>query len=199
MNSVAKFAAALCAAAVLGFAVDAMAAPKAGKGKAPVELPDVVRASMQKVVPGSAVTKIKKETQGGVEVYEALLTKDMAECEVVVAADGTLIAVETAIPEADLPQPVKDTLAKEAKDAKIIKAEKVAVSAETKDGKVTKLETAKTQYEVKVMPAAGKAVVLEMAADGTLIKKEESKTPEKPAKAVKKPKAAKKEAAAAGE
>ncbi|MCE5325483.1 MAG: hypothetical protein LLG01_03620 [Planctomycetaceae bacterium] len=198
MNSELKFAAALCAVAVLGLGVNAMAAPKTGKkGKTQVELPDVVRASMNNVVPGSAITKITRETQDGVEVYQAQLTKNPVECEVAVAADGTLIAVETAIKEADLPQAVKDTLAKEAKGADILRVAKAEISAVTKDAKVTKLETPRAQYEVNVMPAAGKAVILEIAADGKLIKKEEVKKAQKPAKAGKKGNAAKK--AAAGE
>ncbi|MCE5325482.1 MAG: hypothetical protein LLG01_03615 [Planctomycetaceae bacterium] len=197
MNNVLKFAATLCAVVVLGLGMDAMAAPKAGKegkagAKANADVPDAVKTTMDKAIEGGKVGKIKKETEDGVEVYEAIVTKDAVKNEVTVAADGTMIEIETVVKEADLPQAVKDTLAKEAKDAKILKAEKAVISADIKEGKVTKLETPRTEYEVKVKPAAGKPINIEMAADGTLIKKEEPKKADKPAK---KGKAGKKEAA----
>ncbi|MCE5278551.1 MAG: PepSY-like domain-containing protein [Planctomycetaceae bacterium] len=191
MNSVLKFAAALCAVVVLGLGVDAMAAPKAKAGKAKVEVPEAVKATMDKAVEGGKVGKVEKETEDGVDVYEAVITKDGAKCEVSVAADGTLIEIESVVKEADLPQAVKDAVAKEIKDGKIIKAEKEEVHAEIKEGKVTKLDAPKTEYEVKVR-AAGKVTEIELSADGTVIKKEEIKKDDKPAKAGKKGKAGKK-------
>ncbi|MCE5278550.1 MAG: hypothetical protein ABFD92_00440 [Planctomycetaceae bacterium] len=200
MNGMVKIAAVFCAVAVLALGAGAMAAPKGKKGKSPrIELPDAVRASMNNVIPGSAITRITLQTRDGVEVYHALLTKSPAECRVAVAADGTLIAVVTPVKEADLPQPVKDTLAAQAKDAVLLETAKAEISAEIKDAKVTVLDKPKTRYEAEVRPTAGAAIALEIAPDGTLIKKEQSKQTQKPANAAKKSKAARKQPAAAGE
>jgi uncharacterized membrane protein YkoI len=142
------------------------------------DLPDVVKATLEKEVSGGTIGKIEKEEKDGKVVYEVDFKIEGKEFELKIADDGTVLKKEAeeekeekegeerdkedrdeAVTVAlnDLPQAVQDTVTNEAKGGEIGEIEK-----EEEGGKVV--------YDVDVK-IEGKKFELKIADDGTLLKK----------------------------
>ena len=121
------------------------------------QVPAAVTAAASKQYPNAKISHWSKETEDGKTTYEASVVEGSSKRDVVLAEDGTLVAVEEAVAVSALPGPVTSTVQEKYPKAIIAKAEKI-----TKDGAV--------QYEVGLRKASKKEVLL--TADGKVIKEE---------------------------
>ena len=123
----------------------------------PSEVPAAVTAAASKQYPKAKISHWSKELEDGKTTYEASVVEGSSKRDVVLAEDGTLVAVEETIAVSALPGPVTSAVQEKYPQAIIAKAEKI-----TKDGDV--------QYEVALREASKKEVLL--TADGKVIKEE---------------------------
>ena len=121
------------------------------------EVPAAVTAAASKQYPKAKISHWSKEMEDGKTTYEASVVEGSSKRDVVLAEDGTLVAVEETIAASALPGPVTSAVQEKYPQAVIAKAEKI-----TKDGDV--------QYEVALRKASKKEVLL--TADGKVIKEE---------------------------
>lgn len=122
----------------------------------PDKVPAAVKAAAEKAYPGSTVTSYESELYADVgEAYEVeLKTADGKKVEFSAKPDGTLLYVETAIPEAEVPEQVMATATALVLGGKFIEAER-------KQGKDT------LEFAVK-LEKDGLKHYLHLAPDGTL-------------------------------
>ena len=93
--------------------------------KITVELPAAVQAAFKKSYPTATIRGTAKETENGKTVYEVeSLDKGMAR-DLIYNPDGTVVEMEEAMSQADLPAPVTAALQKMHPKATITVAEKV--------------------------------------------------------------------------
>ena len=161
----------------LGFATMAMVLLLWTSGLATAEelklsdCPNAVQKTLKREANGAKINEVKKEIEDGETTYEADVTIDGKEYEIVVSEDGTLLekaleddeeddgkeSEEVEMKLADCPAAVQKTFKREANEADID-----VVDKETKDGKVI--------YEVDVK-IDGKNYEIRVAEDGILISK----------------------------
>lgn len=161
----------VCCVAVVAMLCAVTYAEKAEKGEKKCSLPAVVESAVKALLPNAVIGKIEKEEEE-IKMFEVTVKDAGKESDIKLAADGTVIEVETVQDINALPAAVAQTL--KAQDAKLSKAE---VAVEYAQFKLVKLDTPITIYEAKIMKD-GKEVEIKVAADGTIIKqaaKEEEK------------------------
>jgi len=124
------------------------------------QVPAAVKATIVKEAAGADIKKIEKENENGKVVYEAEFLRGGKTTEVKVASGGTLLSTEVELSLDEVPAPVKATILKEAKGAKIKEVEK-----ETKGATIT--------YEAE-FEADGKEVEIQVAPDGKLLGREDA-------------------------
>jgi len=166
---------------VLFWALQALTSDAKERGKEVkvnvTDLPDAVRATLEKEAPGAEIEEMEKQEEEGKVVYDVDVKIEGKEFELKIAANGTVLKKEAEEEEekegeerdeedkdegvtvslGDLPEAVQDTLKIAAPNGEIEEIEK-----EEEDGKVV--------YEVDVK-IDGKEFELKIAADGTLLKK----------------------------
>ncbi len=134
------------------------------------DCPAAVQKTFQREANGADLEEVEKDTDDGETIYEAGVTIDGKEYEIVVAEDGTLLqkaledeedkrdgAEKVGVKLSDCPAAVQETLKREANGTDFD-----AVDKETKDGKVV--------YEADVK-IDGKTYEIRVAEDGILISK----------------------------
>ncbi len=161
-------------AAADGPAPPVVEAPKSAPAAKPAltleDLPEAVRAALQKQADGAAIEKIKADERGGEKVYSARWTKDNVRNEVRLAADGRLLKLKAE---------------RKGKDGSVSldqlpEAVRTAVTARLADGKVAEVEQedekGKMVYSVEIARANDR-LELEISADGVILE-EKVKVPE---------------------
>jgi len=92
-------------------------------------LPPVVLKAFKTAYPKAEIKGASKEVENGVTQFEVESVDGKLNRDLIYSADGKVIELEETTAPENLPAPVKQTLAKEYPDAKILKAEIL-----TKDG-----------------------------------------------------------------
>jgi len=142
------------------------------KGEKKCSLPAAVQAAVKALFPNAVIEKSEKEEEE-VVMYEAKIKDGGKESDVVLAADGTVMEVESAEDINAVPAAVAQTI--KAQDGKVNKVEKIVEHAQLK---VVKLDTPITTYEAKITKD-GKEIEIKIAADGTILKQETEKKKDK--------------------
>jgi uncharacterized membrane protein YkoI len=133
-----------------------------------VELPAAVQAALDAQYPGAEVEESEIDVEG-IRVYEIeLQTADGTECEVAIAADGTILEIETETALDKLPQAIRDAIVAAADGAKI---EDVTVEEALYEVALQKLAAPEISYEAELIQD-GEEVELELAADGSVLERE---------------------------
>jgi len=152
--------------AVLGLVAAGYAAGKQKATKV-VTLTPAAAAAVDKILPGAETRHVRLETEG-VRVYEVTLVKDGADVEVEVAPDGTVMEVEKAVGQADLPAAVAAALAQVAGGAEIKELERTEIHAELK---VVKLDKPAIVFEAE-FAKDGKTVEVTIDENGKVVSQE---------------------------
>jgi biopolymer transport protein ExbD len=147
------------------------AAVYAKKHDGKIELPKAVKAAIKALYPAGNIEKSEMKKKC-LELYEVKLKANGVEEEVILDADGNVVAVETKEKINGLPAAVEKAAASK---GKIVKAEKKVVHAKYK---LVKLDAPVTKYEVKV-EKKGKTIELKIDNDGKILKEEEEKKEKK--------------------
>jgi hypothetical protein len=140
----------------------------AEKGEKKCSLPAAVEAAVKALFPNAVIEKSEKEEEK-VEMYEVNVKDAGKESDVTLAADGTVVEIETVIDINALPAAAAQTI--KAQDGKVSKIEKIVEQAQLK---LVKLDTPITAYEAKITKD-GKEIEIKVAADGTILKQEAKK------------------------
>ncbi len=90
----------------------------------PAEVPSAVTEAAAKRYPKARIEGWSKEVEDGKTIYEASIAVQSSKRDVVFAEDGSLVAVEEAIPVSALPLGVKRTLEAKYPHAVVAKAER---------------------------------------------------------------------------
>ncbi len=95
------------------------------KKKSPAAaLPGAVGAAFHKAYPNAKITGTGREKEKGALLYEVESMDGAVRRDLLYRKDGSVVEIEEAIAPGDLPDAVKQSLAKEIPGAKILKAEK---------------------------------------------------------------------------
>ena len=122
------------------------------------DVPKPILEAFQKAYPKATIKGYSKETDQGTVMYEVESVEGKVHRDITYTADGSLVSIEESLPFSDLPQPVRDTIAREYPKAKISMCERVMNGSTTQFEMV--IATGKQKYE------------LVLNADGTVAKKE---------------------------
>jgi uncharacterized membrane protein YkoI len=160
-----KRVAALAAAGVLGMVTLATGARAQEAEIRLDQLPKAVADAAKAKFPGATWREASKETEDGKTVFEIAMTHGGHKMDVTFEAGGTLVLVETEVPEAELPAPVARAARDKYPGAKIDLAESVAKGPEVK-------KTA-DYYELHLTTADKKSVEVEVDGQGKILKTEE--------------------------
>jgi uncharacterized membrane protein YkoI len=129
------------------------------------QLPKAVADSAKAKFPGATWKEAAKETEDGKTVYEIEMTHEGHKMDVTFEDNGTLVLVETVVPEAELPAAVTKAVKAKYPGAKIDLAESV------KKGHVLKQTV--DYYEMHLTTADKKSVEVEVDGHGKILKTEE--------------------------
>jgi len=124
------------------------------------KVPAAVMKAAKARFPGAEIKGAEKEVEDGKTTYEIGLVHEGHKIDVVITPEGTVKAVETTIEATDLPAAVTAAITAKYPQAAVKKAERIE-------------EDGKTTYEVKLMPAKGKAVEVLMDSKGKVLKTED--------------------------
>ena len=119
------------------------------KLKQGLRLPPAVAAALKTECPDCVISKVTKEKEGGVTIYDFEFRTAQGEMDI--AADGTVTERETPMKIDEVPGPVMEAIRKSAAGAKIKLIGKDEIRFEVKDGKVTKLDSPKYAYEADLV------------------------------------------------
>jgi len=128
------------------------------------------KAALDALYPDAEIEEVEVEKEG-LKVYEVELEHNGQEVEATLAADGTLVEVETEMTVEDLPEPVAKAIEKAAGGATIKEVEKEVTYAVVK---LVKLDEPQTSYEAE-LSREGAECEIEVAADGTILEQSEWK------------------------
>ncbi|GMV98139.1 MAG: hypothetical protein HRF43_01390 [Phycisphaerae bacterium] len=123
-------------------------------------------AAVKSAFPGTRIVKSSTESDGGMTLYEATLTGDGKDRDVLLSADGSILEVETQITMADLPEAAAEAIRRIVGDGKITVLEKVEVKGKVESGKVVALDPPTVFYEVKYRNPWGWPGESQVAPDG---------------------------------
>jgi uncharacterized membrane protein YkoI len=126
------------------------------------QVPKAVMDSARAKFPGAEHRGAARETEDGKTVYEIAMTHEGHRMDVTFQENGTLVLVETEVPEAELPAPVKKAALDKYPGAKIKLAESV------KKGPKVKKEV--DYYELHLTKADKKSAEIELDSDGKILK-----------------------------
>ena len=135
-----------------------------GEGKS-VTLPDAVKNAIQKAYPQAVIGNASTEKE--FEVFEVIVKQNGQESEPSIAADGTILSVETIVVKEKLPDVVAKALSKAAEGAEIKEVEQSITYAVIKP---VKLNAPETKYEA-VLTKDGSTCEIVFGTDGTVIEK----------------------------
>lgn len=128
------------------------------------DCPAAVQKAIEEKAAGGKIKGVEKATEKNVVNYEAeIKTKDGKDIEVIVTAEGKLVATEMKIELSAAPEAVQKTVKEKTAEGKIKEVEKVIAA----DGKVT--------YTVEIKPAKGDDMELAVSESGKVIKFEKDK------------------------
>jgi len=148
------------------------------EAKAKVELPEAAAKALKDAFPTATIDEVEAEDEDGVKVFAVELKQGEEEMEVEVAADGTILSVETEIELKDVPEAAAKVINKAAEGGKVEEVKKEEIRAEVKDKKIVKLDKAKIVYEAEIEKGDQEGTI-EVAADGTVVEQLKWKTKEK--------------------
>ena len=153
---------------ILLFAIPSMA-QKNGEGEEEQsikrkDVPKAVLAAFEKSYSKATVKGYSRESEEGKTVYEIESKEGTINRDILYAADGTLISVEETLPYAQLPDAVRNTIAKEYSKAKVSKCEKL-------------IKGSTTEFELHLKSGKKNIEVL-LDAGGKVVKKESKKEKE---------------------
>lgn len=123
----------------------------------PGDVPAAVTAAVARQYPNAQVSGWSKEMEDGKTTYEASVIDGSSKRDVVLAENGSLLAIEEALQASDLPATVRRAIHAKYPKASVRKAEKISHGDEV-------------QYEVVLAKASKKEVLL--TADGKIVKEE---------------------------
>ena len=126
------------------------------------QVPKAVLDSARAKFPGAEHRGAAKETEEGKTVYEIAMTHEGHRMDVTFQEDGTLVLVETEVPEAELPAAVLKAAQDKYPGAKIKLAESV------KKGSKVKKEV--DYYELHLTTADKKSAEVEVDSQGKILK-----------------------------
>jgi uncharacterized membrane protein YkoI len=144
--------------------------PRARAQEAEIPLAQVPKAVMDAAktkFPGGDIKEAAKETEDGKTVFELEMKHDGHNMDVTFKEDGTLVLVETALEEKEIPEAVTHAVKEKYPDAKLKLAESV------KKGPEVKKEV--DYYEFHLTLADKKTAEVEVDPQGKILKSEESK------------------------
>jgi uncharacterized membrane protein YkoI len=156
---------------IIGFAAVAVAGGIAVKSYAadePVSLsqtPAAVQTAIKAQAGDGKIGKIVKGVDGGITVFEAVITKGGKDAEISFDTDGKVVGSEEVVTLKDVPKAARKTIKEQAGSAEIKSIEKA-------------VEGDKVAYEA-LINKDGKEVEIVVAADGTLQTKAGAKAKEK--------------------
>ena len=157
--------------AVLGLLLGAPGA-RAQEAEIPLDqVPKAVMDSAKAKFPGAKMREAAKETEDGKTVYELSMTHEDRKMDVTFQENGTLVLVETEVPEKDLPAAVAQAVKGKYPSAKADLVESVRKGPE--------LKKAVDYYEFHLTTADKKTVEVEVDSTGKILKTEEKKAGEK--------------------
>jgi uncharacterized membrane protein YkoI len=143
-------------------------------------VPAAVKATILAEAQGNVIQEIEAETENGVTIYEAEVLIDGKETDILVAADGTLLAAEVDDEDEEADDDDEDEEDEDEADVKVSLADlpeavratldEVAPGAEIKDLEL-ETEDGRSQYAVDAV-IDGQVFDIEIAPDGTLLQKE---------------------------
>jgi hypothetical protein len=126
------------------------------------QVPKAVMDSAKAKFPGAEHRGAAKETEEGKTAYEISMTHEGHKMDVTFQEDGTLVLVETEVPEAELPAAVLQAAKDKYPHSKIKLAESV------KKGPKVKKEV--DYYELHLTTADNKSAELELDSQGKILK-----------------------------
>ena len=129
------------------------AAPKASPAKPKVTLPPAVDAAFKAAYPTATINHVSKEKEGGQDIYEVESVDRGLHRDLNYKPDGTVIAMEEEVADADVPASVAAAIKTRYPKATVVKREKL-----TKGATVT--------YEVRLKGGPGE---VELTPDGKWI------------------------------
>ena len=123
----------------------------AGEKEISIEkLPDAVRATAEKSCPKGIIAEASKEKEKGKVIYKVELKLEEKECELEIAADGTLLETSIEIDAAQLPEKVQESLS-------IFEDIEIEESAYVQEGDSTfyelEIEVDEQSFEIEITPA----------------------------------------------
>ena len=149
---------------VLGtVAVSSLGALGAG-ARREIQLPQAVRDAVQRSYPQATIRGTERGTLA-LKVYEVAVQDGARKLELIVAQDGTVVAVENHIAQSELPPAVQQTLAQAAGSAKVTDIDRVERRA--KSG-VVPLAQPQILYEAE-WRKDGREIEIGIASDGSLV------------------------------
>jgi hypothetical protein len=162
-----RFTGVLVAAGAFGLFAMAAGA-RAQEAEVPLnQLPKAVADAARAKFPGARWREASKETEDGKTVYEVAMTHQGRKKDVTFQENGTLVLVETEVPEAELPPAVARAVKDKYPGAKVDLVESVARGPEVK--------TTADYYEFHLTTADKKSVEAEVDSQGKIVKTEEGK------------------------
>src|SRR5207248_3464617 len=135
------------------------------------QVPKAVLDSAKAKFPGAEHRDASKETEEGKTVYEIAMTHEGHRMDVTFQENGTLVLVETEVPEAELPAAVLKAAKDKYPGAKVKLAESVKKGPQVKK--------AVDYYELHLTTADKKSAEVEVDAQGKILNTEEKKANEK--------------------
>jgi uncharacterized membrane protein YkoI len=135
------------------------------------QVPKAVMESARAKFPGAVHRGAARETEEGKTVYELALTHEGHRMDVTFQENGTLVLIETEVPEAEVPAPVRKAAQDKYPGAKINLAESVKKGPQVKKGV--------DYYELHLTTADKKSAEIEVDAQGKILGTEEKKANEK--------------------
>jgi uncharacterized membrane protein YkoI len=152
------------AVAAMGWLVAATAA-RADEETIPLDkVPAPVLKAAKAKFPGATLREASKETEDGKTFYEVAMTHEGRKMDVSFEANGTLVLVETEVPEAELPAAVAKAVKDKYPGAKVNLVESI------KKGPEVKKEA--DYYEFHLTTADKKSVEVEVDGRGKILKSE---------------------------
>ncbi len=124
----------------------------------PAQIPEAVSSAATQRFPDAKLSHWSKETDDGKTTFEVSVADGKGKRDAVFSPDGVLVSVETSIEVNSIPASVKSTIQEKYPSARIKKAEKITLASN------------EIQYEVDLLKAAKKEVLL--SAEGKILKEE---------------------------
>lgn len=134
------------ALALLACTLAGWSASRAGTRLSAAKLPEAVRTAVRKAFPGAKIDEINRERRI-IQYFEVAIEIDGRERDVLVADDGTILALEHEIEVRALPESVRTTVARIAGRARLEEAEQRQVLAAYRP---QRLAEPKIEFEVKL-------------------------------------------------